>query len=157
MNYIKELFNKRGVKVGAGVFVAVILICWFAFSYKQDDQVVLNATKHQSAEVSSDVNDADPANPGQYDYTEAVNHIGEQAAVSGTIVKVFTSKNGTTFFDFCKNFDSCPFSAVIFASAKDKFPDLSSYQGKVTITGTIKSYQGRAEIVIDDPSQISAD
>lgn len=90
-----------------------------------------------------------------YSYTDAPSHIGEYAKVSGPVVTVFTSKTGTTFLDFCSDYSSCPFSAVIFASDNNKFPNLSQYQRNVTITGLIKSYQGRAEIIINSPDQIS--
>ena len=95
---------------------------------------------------------------GTYDYTEAKNHVGEYAAVTGRVVKVYASKNGTTFFDYCTKYAGCPFSTVIFSSDLSKFTNISQYQGQtVTIAGSITSYQGTAEIVLSDPSQISAD
>ena len=45
-------------------------------------------------------------------YTDAPQHIGENITVQGTIVKVYSS-NGTTFLDYCNNYKTCPFSAVI--------------------------------------------
>ena len=90
-----------------------------------------------------------------YSYTEASSHIGETALIEGKVVEVFTSSSNTTFFDYCSNYKSCPFSAVIFSSAKNKFGDLKQYQGRViTIKGKLQSYQGRAEIVLTTPDQI---
>ena len=104
---------------------------------------------------SSSVNGADPsAAIPEYDFSDAPNHIGEKATVKGTVMKVFTSKGGVTFFDYCKSSTSCPFSAVIFASDLDKFGDVSKYERTITVTGVIRSYQGTAEIVINDPGQI---
>jgi DNA/RNA endonuclease YhcR with UshA esterase domain len=92
---------------------------------------------------------------GVYDYSEANNHIGENATIRGAVVDVYTSKTGTIFFDFCKSYKTCPFSAVIFASSAGDFQNIKQYVGQtVSISGTITSYQGRAEIVIDSPSQI---
>jgi hypothetical protein len=91
----------------------------------------------------------------EYDYTEALAHIGERAAVNGTVLKVFTSKSGTTFLDFCEGFSDCPFSAVIFASDAKKFPDVSKLKRKAKITGVIRSYQGKAEIILSDPEQLN--
>ena len=91
---------------------------------------------------------------GEYDYTEAPDHIGEKATVTGIVNKIFTSKSGTVFFDYCDNFQTCPFSAVIFASDLSKFKDLEQYQREVKITGLIKSYQGKAEIILNGPEQI---
>ncbi|MFA6295407.1 MAG: phospholipase D-like domain-containing protein [Candidatus Paceibacterota bacterium] len=90
----------------------------------------------------------------EYSYTEALDHIGERAVVNGTVLKVFTAKSGVTFLDFCEDFKDCPFSAVIFASDLKKFPEASEYKRNVAITGTIKSYQGKAEIILNNPEQI---
>lgn len=89
---------------------------------------------------------------------DAPKHIGETASVRGTLVEAYTSKSGTVFLDFCKSYKTCPFSGVIFADDVKKFGDLSSYAGKtVTLTGKISSYQGKAEIVLSDPSQLRTD
>lgn len=96
-----------------------------------------------------------PVLQGTYDYTEAPQHIGEYAAVRGTLVNAHTSKTGTVFLDFCKNYKTCPFSGVIFADDAKKFGDLSRYEGQVvTLTGTIALYEGRAEIILDGPDQL---
>lgn len=93
---------------------------------------------------------------GTIDYTEAQKHVGQLASVRGTLLEAYTSKSGTVFLDFCKLYKSCPFSGVIFADDVQKFGDLTRYTGQtVTLTGKISSYQGKAEIVISDPSQIS--
>ena len=93
---------------------------------------------------------------GTIDYTEAPKHIGEVAYVHATLMRAYTSKSGTVFLDFCKDYKTCPFSAVIFADDAKKFGDLSRYTGKtVTISGKISSYQGKAEIVLSSPSQLA--
>lgn len=93
---------------------------------------------------------------GTIDYIEASKYIGKYASVRGTLVEAYTSKTGTVFLDFCENYKTCPFSGVIFADDAKKFGDLSRYSGKViTLTGKIVSYEGRAEIVLSSPSQIS--
>lgn len=90
--------------------------------------------------------------------TDAPKHIGETASVRGTLVEAYTSKSGTVFLDFCKSYKTCPFSGVIFADDVKKFGDLSRYASKtVTLTGKISSYQGKAEIVLSDPSQLRTD
>lgn len=89
------------------------------------------------------------------DFKEASNHIGEYATVQGRIDNVFTSSKGNTFLNFCPNYKTCPFSATIFNSDSYKFSNLKQYQGRtVEITGLIKTYQGHAEIIINDPNQI---
>lgn len=111
--------------------------------------------------TSTRMADASPA--PVYGYAEAPRHIGERATVTGAVYKVYTAKSGTTFLDFCPAGKSgadgassggCPFSAVIFKSAAGKFGDLKQYKREVGLTGVISSYQGGAEMILDDPSQI---
>lgn len=93
---------------------------------------------------------------GTIDYTDAPAHISSLASVRGTLVKAHTSKTGTVFLDFCENYKTCPFSGVIFADDAKKFGDLSKYVGQtVMLTGKISSYQGKAEIILSSPSQLS--
>lgn len=97
-----------------------------------------------------------PISAGLIDYIDAPKHIGEQASVRGTLVDAYTSASGTVFLDFCKSYKTCPFSGVIFADDAKAFGDLSKLAGTVvTLTGTISSYQGKAEIVLSDPSQLA--
>jgi hypothetical protein len=70
-------------------------------------------------------------------------------------VRVFTSRGGNTFLDFCEDYRDCPFTSVIFSSDKNKFGDLASLAGRqIEIRGPIAVYQGRPEIIIRDPEQI---
>lgn len=92
---------------------------------------------------------------GTIDYTAASKHIGQKASIRGAVIDVYTSRSGTTFFDYCVSYGACPFSAVIFASNKPKFGSLTRYQGKmITVSGTLTSYKGRAEMVLSSPTQI---
>ncbi len=87
-------------------------------------------------------------------YTEAPEHVGEYACVAGRVDHVNTPKE-TTFLNFGPDYKTSPFGAVIFRSAAYKFPNPNQYEGKtVEITGLIRTYQGRAEIVLNDPGQI---
>jgi len=88
-------------------------------------------------------------------YTEAPNHIGEYACVVGKVDHVYTSRKGNTFLNFCPDYKTCPFGAVIFSSDAHKFSNPKQYEGRtVEIIGLIRSYQGRPEIILNDPSQI---
>jgi hypothetical protein len=89
------------------------------------------------------------------DFREVGSRIGETGCVSGRVLRVFTSRAGNTFLDFCPDYRNCPFASVIFASDKNKFGVLESLEGRqVEIRGPITVYQGRAEIKIHDPQQI---
>lgn len=86
---------------------------------------------------------------------QAGSHVGEDRCVSARILRVFTSRAGNTFLDFCADYRNCPFTSVIFSSDRTKFGDLATLGGRrVEIEGQITSYQGRAEIVIHDPKQV---
>jgi hypothetical protein len=92
---------------------------------------------------------------GCVDFHDAGAHAGETGCVSGRVLKVFTSRGGNTFLDFCEDYRDCPFTSVIFSSDKHKFGDLQSLAGRqIEIRGPITVYQGRPEIIIRDPEQI---
>ena len=91
--------------------------------------------------------------------TEAAQHVGQQATVEGTVVKVFTSKNGNTFLNFGAAYPNQTFTGWI---PKDSplaaDGSLSALEGKrVRITGTIDLYKGKPEIKIKSKSQIEED
>jgi DNA/RNA endonuclease YhcR with UshA esterase domain len=89
------------------------------------------------------------------DIREAVSRVGTEGCVSGRVLRVFTSRAGNTFLDFCPDYRTCPFSSVIFASDRQNFGDLGILTGKdIEIRGLIRTYEGRAEIAIHDSQQI---
>lgn len=86
---------------------------------------------------------------------EAAAHAGETGCVTGRVLRVYTSRAGNTFLDFCSNYRNCPFTSVIFSSDRDKFGKLETLAGRrVEIRGDISIYQGRPEIIIRDPEQL---
>jgi hypothetical protein len=102
---------------------------------------------------------ASPSFPGAaaacVDFHEAGQHTGQSGCVSGRVLKVFTSRNGNTFLDFCEDYRDCPFSSLIFSSEQSKFGALQSLSGRqIEIRGRITVYQGKPEIIIHDPGQI---
>ncbi len=118
-----------------------------------EDLLLRLFTQYQGTNAAAEA--AAPVLHGPYSITEAPAHVGEYAKVTGTLVDAYTSSTGTVFLDFCKDYKSCPFSGVIFAGDAKAFGDLSRYAGKtVTVTGTITSYQGQAEMKLSDSSQM---
>ncbi|MSU74496.1 hypothetical protein EXS57_01820 [Candidatus Kaiserbacteria bacterium] len=123
-------------------------------AYENILKKLLEAYKGNNAAAGA----AAPVSIGTIDYTEAPAHIGKYASVRGTLVKAHTSKTGTVFLDFCENYKTCPFTGVIFADDAKKFGDLSRYAGSVvTLTGKIASYEGKAEIILSNPKQLSTE
>jgi DNA/RNA endonuclease YhcR with UshA esterase domain len=92
---------------------------------------------------------------GCIELREAGLHTGENTCVEGRVLRVFTSRSGSTFLDFCQDYRNCPFTSVIFATDRSRFGNLGTLEGrKVEISGEITTYNGRAEIVIRDPKQV---
>lgn len=88
-------------------------------------------------------------------FSQAPDYLGKYVCVTGRVDHIYTSQKGTIFINFCPDYKSCPFGAVIFNSNVSKFPNPQQYTGSnVEITGFITAYQGRAEIVLESPAQI---
>jgi len=88
-------------------------------------------------------------------WTEAANHYGKYKTVEGTIVSGKCLPK-VCFLNFDKNYKTT-FTAVIFASDLPKFPsnpDQYYRNKKIQLTGTIKEYKGKPEIIIKDVDQI---
>lgn len=145
-------FNKQNY---LGIIILIIIVAVLAYRIgisNRQPQVVSppsNVSEQQNQTTNMQTTKV-------YDYTEAPNHIGEYAGIRGRVVQVYTSRKGTIFFDYSSNYRNCPFSAVIFASSVKNFENMSQYENQeITVTGQIKSYQGKAEIILNSPNQIS--
>jgi len=87
--------------------------------------------------------------------TDAAAHVGQTVTVEGLVAVVFKSPKGGYFLDFENAYPNQLFSAVVFASSAAKFSDLTSYRGKrVQITGQVRLYKGKPEIILDSPDQL---
>ncbi|MGB9721123.1 MAG: thermonuclease family protein [bacterium] len=88
-------------------------------------------------------------------YQDAHKFYGKVKTIEGTIV-VTNNTGKVCFLNFHKNWKKY-FTAVIFASDYDKFPkNPEDYylNRKVRVTGLIKEYNDKPEIVVKSPSQI---
>lgn len=90
---------------------------------------------------------------------DAINHVGETAAVCGTVASAnyATGSNGQpTFLNLNRPYPRHVFTALIWGDDRPKFSYApESLQGeKICVQGVIESYQGTAEIVVKYPSQI---
>jgi DNA/RNA endonuclease YhcR with UshA esterase domain len=86
---------------------------------------------------------------------QAQAHVGQIVTVEGTVSEVYTGNSGTTFLDIGGAYPNNAFAAVIFKDDSGKFRDVDTLGGKtVDVTGAIRLYRGRAEIVVSDPAQI---
>lgn len=136
--------------VAAVVLVAILSA---AIAYRRGEESVRAPGRISTDRQSSAA--ALPPQTGCVDFHSAGQHTGGNGCVSGRVLRVYTSRSGSTFLDFCQDYRSCPFSTVIFASDRNNFGNLGALEGqKVDILGEIVTYGGRAEIVIHGPDQI---
>lgn len=92
---------------------------------------------------------------GIISWRDAARHYGEYVTVEGTIVATHNSGKAC-FLNFHPDYKRY-FTVVIFASAFSRFPSNPEnyYSGKtVRVTGFIKEYKGKPEIVLNEPTQI---
>src|ERR1700741_1551192 len=87
--------------------------------------------------------------------TEAAQHVGQQATVEGTVVKVFTSKNGNTFLNFGAAYPNQTFTGWI---PKDSplaaDTSLQTLEGKRMRISGINLYRGKPKIKIMSKDQL---
>ena len=89
-------------------------------------------------------------------FTEAREHIGENQCITGKVLNVKAGARGATFFDFCEDFRVCPFTVVIFPGYMKDIGDVRHLKDRVVeIHGTLKEYDGRAEIVLKQLRQLA--
>jgi len=87
----------------------------------------------------------------------AGNYIGEEIIVEGKVVDGYKYKATAIFLNFEKGYPNQCFTAVIWSDDWHRFPeDADEYYGgkAVRIMGEIKEYGERAEIILEDTSQI---
>ena len=93
---------------------------------------------------------ADAIAPGQ-----AQAHVGQVVTVEGTVSDVFATRSGVTFLDIGGSYPNNSFAVVIFKDDANKFPDADSLSGKtIDVTGAIRLFRGKPEIVLSDPGQL---
>src|SRR5260370_16196387 len=57
-------------------------------------------------------------------FAEAHQHVGTTACVTGTVLHVEDGTNGVTFLNFCKDYQTCPFTVVVFPGDLKKWGDI---------------------------------
>jgi hypothetical protein len=90
---------------------------------------------------------------------ETARHVGETATVCGVVASATyaSSLNAQpTFLNLDKPYPDQIFTAVIFGRDRSKFGTPETLRGKeVCVTGEIRLYGGKPEIVLTDPKQLS--
>jgi DNA/RNA endonuclease YhcR with UshA esterase domain len=83
-------------------------------------------------------------------------HVGQTVTVEGVVSEVHVaSGSGMTFIDMGGHYPANVFTAVIFRDDAGKFPNVAALNGKtVDVTGMIRLYKGKAEIILKTADQL---
>jgi DNA/RNA endonuclease YhcR with UshA esterase domain len=93
--------------------------------------------------------------PPRYTPDQAKDHVGEFATVEGRVVEVNESAAGNVFVNFGAPYPKNTFTAFVSASDTRWFFNLPRLKGTtVQVTGDIRFYQGKPEIVLTKPAQL---
>ncbi|MGM0482798.1 MAG: thermonuclease family protein [Patescibacteria group bacterium] len=91
-------------------------------------------------------------------FSKAPERVGDELWVRGEIDHVYISDNGNYFLNFCSDFRDCPFNGVIFSKYAHLFDDIESWSGQeIYIYGTVGTYEGRPQIIVEKSEQIKVD
>ena len=150
---IKNFLIRLGVILVAIVLVMYLVKVWFL------DQRVAGLSSKGLMKGQADTsfpNSRQPVGTAQViSWQDAANYYGKYATVEGTIVATHNSGKAC-FLNFHSDYKRY-FTAVIFASAFSRFPanpENYYYEKKVRVSGYIKEYNGKPEIILNNSSQI---
>ena len=91
---------------------------------------------------------------------EAAKHVGENATICGLVASAKyagQARGGPTFLDFVKPYPNAIFTALILGSDRAKFgtPEKAMQGKQVCVTGQIQLYQGKPQVILNDPKQLT--
>jgi hypothetical protein len=88
--------------------------------------------------------------------SEAGQHIGQTAKVTGKAESVHKAGGGSIFLDMDGRHPNNAFTVFIPAKYAEKFSNYADYEGKtVTVSGTIAEHDKKPQIIANDPAQIT--
>lgn len=149
---LKKFLGRLVVTVVAVILVMYLAKVWFV----DQRRAGLPLQRPTSRQVDTSFPESrQPVGTQVISWQDAVKHHGEYATVEGTIVATHNSGKAC-FLNFHPDYKRY-FTAVIFASAFSRFPanpENYYYGKKVRVSGNIKEYKGKPEIILNDPSQI---
>jgi micrococcal nuclease len=149
----QRYFLRLFVTVLAVILIMFLAKIWFINPSKSIYPTPLQS--HGLPDLSSERSTPKKTEGDVISWQDAAKHYGEYATVEGTIVATHNSGKAC-FLNFHPDYNRY-FTAVIFASAFSRFPPNPEmhYRGRnVRVSGYIKEYKGKPEIILEDPSQI---
>lgn len=91
----------------------------------------------------------------KYTPEEAKDHVDETVVIKGEVSQVTITKAGQVYFNMGGKFPHNVFSAVILKANASRFENVKDYEGKIIeVTGKIKLYNSKPEIVLEKKEQI---
>jgi hypothetical protein len=91
-------------------------------------------------------------------FKEADKHVGATRCVTGKVLNIRHSDQGTTFLNFCEDYRVCPFQLVVFRGDLPHVGDVRQLVGKtIEVQGKIQNYDGRPEIILRRARQLRGD
>ena len=85
---------------------------------------------------------------------EAGDYNGKTVTVKGFVADVYQSDK-VAYLNFVEKYPNNPFTAVIFASKFEDFPDIIKYKNKdLEVTGRVSIFKGKPQIICNSPKQI---
>jgi len=149
----KHFLIRLGAVVGSLVLIMFLAKIWFFNQDKRTSSPQYGPAAQESVpRAASSVSEQEGL---VISWRDAAKYYGRYATVEGTIVATYDSGKAC-FLNFHPDYKRY-FTAVIFASAFSRFPTSpeNHYRGKkVRVTGYIKEYKGKPEIILNDPGQI---
>lgn len=92
--------------------------------------------------------------PPRVPAADAKDHVGKEAIVFGKVIEVYRTDR-LVRMNLEKPFPNQPFTAVVFASKTNLFPDLEKLKGQgVEISGKITEYRDQPQIVLVATNQL---
>ena len=128
--------------------------CKWSISVPQDGT---SAAENQKTEFSWEELTAEKTGLKIIGACQAGNYYGKEMIVEGKIVDTNRSKTNTVFLNLEKPYPNQCFNSVIFSSDQYRFvqnPEKYYLNKTVRIMGEVKEYQGKPEIILEDPLQI---
>lgn len=88
---------------------------------------------------------------------EAQAHVGQSVTVQGIVSDVHVTSSGMGFIDMGGRYPHNAFTGVIFSEDAGKFANLEALEGRtVAISGMVKLYRGKPEIILKDAGQLKS-
>lgn len=95
-----------------------------------------------------------PEAPKIISAADATNHVDESVIVTGKVAQV-TIREKMVYLNIDKAYPGSPLSCVIFAANTNQFGEVEKLKGKsVELSGTIKLFRERAELVLTSTNQL---